>query len=84
MMTNRGWGRAAGLLVMVTVMLLLTPRPALAYLGPGSGLMAIGVFLAVIVAIGVAIAGFLWYPLKRVLRKARRGTPGEGTGTGDR
>lgn len=83
-MINGGWGRAAGLVLLVTVMLMLTPRPALAYLGPGSGLMAIGMFLAVVAAIGVAIAGFLWYPVKRLLRKARGGAAGQRTGANDR
>jgi len=43
-----------------------------AYVGPGTGLSAIGAFLALLVGVVVAIFGFLWYPLKRLLgRKSR-------------
>ena len=43
--------------------------PAFAYLGPGAGLSAIGAFLALIVGVIVAFFGFLWYPVKRLLRQ---------------
>ena len=43
-------------------------NPALAYIGPGAGLSAIGTFVAVIGAIFLLIVGFVWYPVKRVLR----------------
>ena len=50
----------------------LLSRPAEAYIGPGSGLSAIGTFLALLAAIIVAIFGFIWYPIKRLLRKKTR------------
>jgi hypothetical protein len=43
----------------------------MAYTGPGAGLTAIGAFVAVVVAVLLAILGFLWYPIKRLLRKVR-------------
>ena len=46
--------------------------PAEAYIGPGSGLSAIGTFLALLAAIIIAIFGFIWYPIKRLLRKKTR------------
>lgn len=46
----------------------LVSLPALAYVGPGTGLSAIGSLIALIAAILVAIFGFMWYPLKRMLR----------------
>jgi hypothetical protein len=46
----------------------------LAYIGPGAGLSAIGAFLAVVVAVIVAIFGFVWYPLRRLLRSRRNRT----------
>lgn len=49
------------------VMALATP--ALAYIGPGAGISAIGTFFAVIGAVVLLIVGFLWYPVKRMLRK---------------
>ncbi|ALM54627.1 hypothetical protein AR456_09725 [Halomonas huangheensis] len=45
--------------------------PALAYVGPGAGLTAIGTMIAVIAALVLAVIGFVWYPLKRVMRRRR-------------
>jgi len=45
------------------------PDMALAYIGPGAGLSAIGSLLALVGAIVLAIIGFLWYPLRRLFRK---------------
>lgn len=42
---------------------------ALAYVGPGAGLSAIGSVVALVLVVVVAIAGFLWYPLKRLFGK---------------
>ena len=38
----------------------------IAYVGPGAGLSAIGAFLAIVAGVFVAIAGFVWYPIKRL------------------
>ena len=53
---------------------IVSPNLALAYIGPGAGLGAIGTFLAVIGATLLLIVGFVWYPVKRLLRwlKARK------------
>lgn len=48
--------------------------PAVAYVGPGAGLSAIGSLIALVGAIVVAIFGFLWYPLKRLMRKKQKPT----------
>jgi membrane-bound ClpP family serine protease len=45
--------------------------PAYAYLGPGTGLTAIGTVLALIAAVFLAIVGFVWYPVKRLVRSRR-------------
>ena len=42
---------------------------SLAYIGPGTGLSAVGALIAVVAGILLAIVGFVWYPLKRLLRK---------------
>ena len=42
-----------------------------AYIGPGAGLSAIGTVLALIGAILLSIVGFLWYPIKRLLKKKK-------------
>ena len=44
------------------------PVSAQAYVGPGAGLGAIAVALAVVLGICLLVIGFLWYPLKRLLR----------------
>ena len=57
-------------IVLGLVALSLTiPGTALAYIGPGSGLTAIGSFLALIAALAVAIFGFVWFPLKRMFAR---------------
>jgi flagellar biogenesis protein FliO len=43
----------------------------IAYIGPGAGLAAIAIFFAVLAAVLVAFIGFLWYPLRRLIRKIR-------------
>jgi hypothetical protein len=45
--------------------------PAFAYLGPGTGLSAIGAFIALILGVILAFVGFIWYPIKRLIRKGR-------------
>lgn len=56
--------------IMFTIMgILMVPQHLFAYVGPGSGLSAIGAFFALIFAIFVGILGFLWYPIKRLFRR---------------
>lgn len=49
--------------------LLAVPAPAWAYVGPGAGLSAIGSLLALVAALVLAVVGFVWYPVKRVMRR---------------
>lgn len=58
--------------VILGLICLFSPMVANAYVGPGAGLSAIGSFLALIAAVLVAILGFIWYPMKRLL-KSRKG-----------
>lgn len=57
--------------VAVMTMGMLVAAPAHAYVGPGLGLTAIGTVLAVIAAIFLAAVGFIWYPLRRLLRNRK-------------
>ena len=50
----------------------LAPGSALAYVGPGAGLSAIGSLLALAAAVLLMIVGFVWYPVKRVMRRRRQ------------
>ena len=43
--------------------------PAMAYVGPGAGLTAIGSLVALLAAVGLALVGFVWYPIKRLRRR---------------
>jgi hypothetical protein len=55
------------------------PSVAHAYVGPGAGLTAIGTVLALLAAVLFALVGFVWYPMKRLLKgsnaKAARAEP---------
>jgi hypothetical protein len=65
--------RFGGTLAVLAVVLVCTsPTPAMAYVGPGPGLSAIGVFLALFMGLILAVFGFVWYPIKRLLRRLRR------------
>ncbi|WP_226627998.1 hypothetical protein [Alloyangia pacifica] len=64
----------------LAALLLLTfgaamPDPAAAYIGPGAGLGALAVTLAVLLGVLLLIVGLVWYPLKRMMkgRAAARG-----------
>lgn len=62
-------------LVAAVAIAMLAADPAQAYIGPGAGLTAIGTMLALVAALLLAIVGFIWYPLKRLLR--RRAKPAD-------
>ncbi|MDJ0598263.1 MAG: hypothetical protein QNJ37_05430 [Crocosphaera sp.] len=54
------------LFILSLLLVLLTSQPAMAYVGPGAGLAAIGAFFALVAGILAALFGFLWYPVKRL------------------
>lgn len=54
-----------------TVLMVAFPGVALAYIGPGAGITAIGTAIAFVGAILLTIVGFVWYPIKRLLAKLR-------------
>jgi hypothetical protein len=62
-MLNKRCAAAAAVLGLVV----LAPGTAFAYVGPGAGLSAIGTFLALVAACFLALVGFVWYPVKRLL-----------------
>jgi hypothetical protein len=57
---------------------LVLSTQAQAYMGPGAGLSAIGSFFSLIAAFFFALVGFVWYPVRRLLRK--RAGPGPDSG----
>ena len=60
------------IIVSLSVMLLAgVATPAQAYIGPGAGLGAIGVAIALLFGILLLVVGFVWYPIRRSLRKRK-------------
>ena len=50
---------------------LSTTAPAMAYIGPGAGIGAIGAAVALVLGVLLVLVGFVWFPLKRMMRKRR-------------
>ena len=55
-------------LALLSTAFLVAPSEAFAYVGPGAGLSAFGALVGFVAAIFVGIFGFIWYPIKRLLR----------------
>ena len=58
--------------MLAIIALLWVPESASAYVGPGTGLTAIGTLLSIIGAIFFAIVGLVWYPVKRLIKFMKR------------
>ena len=56
------------LFLLLDVLMLAAPDPASAYVGPGAGITAIGAAVAVVAGVVLGLIGFIWYPLKRLMR----------------
>ncbi len=59
------------IILAVFLSALCLATPAFAYIGPGVGLGAIGVLVAIVGGALLLLIGLLWYPLKRMLRGRR-------------
>ena len=67
--TRNYWKRVACLAGFAAMALFAAE--AHAYVGPGAGLTVIGSVLAVGAAVLLAIVGFVWYPVRRILRSRK-------------
>lgn len=56
----------------IIFILLFSPMSVMAYLGPGATVSTIGALLAAIAGIIVAIFGFLFYPIRRLIRRRKK------------
>lgn len=65
------------------LLLLFQSLPAFAYVGPGTGLSAIGTILAFLGSILLLIVGFLWYPIKRLIKSRKNQETEEETAEAD-
>ena len=54
-------------------------NPAHAYIGPGAGLGAIAVTIALVLGVLLLIVGLVWYPLKRLLKGKKSGASNSGS-----
>jgi hypothetical protein len=59
------------LLPAIVAVTAFAPNLAHAYIGPGAGLTAIGTVLALLAAVLFAVVGFVWYPMKRLLKRLK-------------
>ena len=55
---------------------ILLPNAALAYIGPGAGLGAIAITIALVLGVVLLFVGLVWYPLKRFLNRNKHGSLG--------
>ena len=58
--------------VLATCWILFLPTTALAYIGPGAGLGAVAVTLAIVIGALLLLVGLVWYPLKRLMKGKKR------------
>lgn len=65
--------RMPAIALSAALAVLLLPNPALAYIGPGVGAGAIGAVLGVIGSIFLGLFAILWYPIKRVMKRRKKG-----------
>jgi hypothetical protein len=70
--TQTNKARRAVALCLTSISFVAIPASALAYVGPGAGLSIIGSVLAFLAAVIVAIFGFLFFPIRRMLRKRKQ------------
>ena len=61
--------------VLCGVALAAGSDPAMAYTGPGAGITALGSLVSLLAALVLGIVGFVWYPVKRLLKMLRRKKP---------
>ena len=59
------------LAIAVLMLVIFVQQPAMAYVGPGTGIAALGALLAIIVGVVAALFGFLWYPMKRMIKQRK-------------
>jgi len=60
--------------VLAICWVLFLPTSALAYIGPGAGLGAVAVTLAVVIGALLLLIGLVWYPLKRLIKGKKQTT----------
>lgn len=80
---TRNRSRVLPAALVAAAVALLLPEAAHAYGGPGSVISGIGALLAAIAAVGAALFGFFWFPMKRLYQKLRGDDEQEGEVEGE-
>jgi hypothetical protein len=70
--------KLASLTLLSILAAVLNSSSALAYIGPGAGLSALGSLVSLIGALVLTVVGFVWYPIRRLLRRLRPKEPQPG------
>ena len=65
----------AAIAVAAVLLIVLLPKPALAYIGPGAGFALAGSFFAIFGAIFSALSMILFWPIRRIVRMIFRKRP---------
>jgi len=65
---------------LVAIVLTLVATPAFAYIGPGAGITMLSALWGIIVAVVLALAAVLFWPIRALLRRRRKS---EAPTTGD-
>ena len=60
-------------LALAVGLLAASPDAAHAYIGPGAGITVLGALWAVVVAIVLALAGLLAWPIRTMMRRRKQG-----------
>jgi hypothetical protein len=60
-------------IVTLVTLILIWPTETLAYIGPGMGVGAIATVLGFVGAIFLGLFAFLYYPIKRMIKKNKKG-----------
>lgn len=58
--------------ILILTLSCFIPGTAHAYIGPGAGISAIGSLLALVLVVLLAVVGFVWYPVRRLLRRRKK------------
>ena len=61
-----------GMAIGVLLLIIFVQQPAMAYVGPGTGIAALGALIAIVVGVIAALFGFLWFPIKRLMKKRQQ------------
>jgi hypothetical protein len=59
-------------LLVASLCLAAAATPAHAYIGPGAGITMLGALWGVVVAVALALGAVLFWPIRVLLRRARR------------